>query len=107
MPHVHHPGRRRSFSFALGLALGLSILAGGVALAAKPEDMFKGKIIITKDRLPMRFSSPGAFVSAIQSKKTDKIWPTEEKDADHGTWNVEYIGFFAQPLTDNEIQVKF
>ena len=75
----------------------------GVAHAAKPEDVFKGKIIITKDRLPARFASPGAFISALQSKKIDKIWPVEEKGADHGVWKLEYIAFFAQPLDDNEI----
>ena len=92
----------------LGLGLALAtVLSAGAASAAKPEDVYKGKIIITKDRLPMRFSSPGAFMSAIQSKKTDKLWPSEEKGADHGVWNVEYIAFFAQPLSDSEIQVKF
>lgn len=98
-------------AIAIGLAAlllaAVAAVGGGVANAAKPEDVFKGKIIITKGRLPMKFSSPGAFVSALQKQKTDKIWPTEEKDADHGTWNIEYIAFFAQPLNDSEIQVKF
>jgi hypothetical protein len=86
----------------------LAMLALAVpAHAAKPEDVFKGKIIITKKRLPLKFSSQGQFVSALQSAKTDKIWPSEEKDADHGVWNIEYIAFFAQPLNDSEIQVKF
>jgi len=105
------PFRRSSAQLiGLGLLCAMSIQSGlgaSVAQAAKPEDVFKGKIIITKDRLPMKFSSAGAFVSAIQSKKIDKIWPTEEKDADHGTWNLEYLAFFAQPLDDNEIQIKF
>jgi len=79
----------------------------GVANAAKPEDVFKGQIVITKDRLPMRFSSPAAFVSTLRSKRIDKIWPKEEKGADHGVWNLEYVAFFAQPLNDSEIQVKF
>lgn len=95
---------------ALGtlIALVFVALAGaGPALAAKPEDVFKGKIIITKGRLPMKFSSPGAFVSALQKAKVDKIWPTEEKGADQGEWNIEYIAFFAQPLNDSEIQVRF
>ena len=74
--------------------------------AAKPEDVFKGKIIITKNRLPLRFSSEGAFVGALQKGKIDKIWPSEEK-GDTGKWNIEYIAFFAQPLDDSEIQVKF
>lgn len=92
--------------FILVLALLLCAVARP-ADAAKPEDVFKGKIIITKKRLPMKFSSQGAFVSALQAAKTDKIWPSEEKDGDTGTWNIEYIAFFAQPLNDSEIQVKF
>ena len=79
----------------------------GAAVAAKPEDVFKGKIIITKKRLPMKFSSPGAFVSTLQSSKIDKIWPTEEKGPEQGSWDLEYVAFFAQPLSDSEIQVKF
>ena len=101
-------GLTRAFSRAfLAVTMVGLVSAAGTAQAAKPEDVFKGKIIITKDRLPMRFSSPGAFVSAVQSKKIDKIWPTEEKGADQGTWNLEYIAFFAQPLNDSEIQIKF
>lgn len=96
----------RSGMTAAGFALVL-LLTSTAADAAKPEDVFKGKIIITKDRLPMRFSSPGAFISAIQSKKIDKVWPKEEKGPDHGVWNLEYVAFFAQPLDDNEIQLKF
>ena len=102
--------RRRLVSragFFVAALASMLVVAAGTARAAKPEDVFKGKIIITKDRLPMRFSSPGAFISAIQSKKIDKVWPTEEKDNDHGIWNLEYIAFFAQPLNDNEIQIKF
>ena len=103
---------RRAHSPASYLLLGaisaaLAFAPARPASAAKPEDVFKGKIIICKKRLPLRFSSPGAFLTAVQGAKTDKINPTEEKDADHGTWDLEYIGFFAQPLNDSEIQIKF
>lgn len=87
----------------LVLPIGSSQAGGG----AKPEDVFKGRIIITKKRLPMRFSSAGAFIQAVQSAKTDKLWPKDEDGADKGSWDVEYIAFFAQPLNDSEIQVKF
>ena len=91
----------------LGLVLALLVMAfARQSDAAKPEDVFKGKIIITKNRLPMRFSSQGAFISAVQKGKIDKIWPTEEK-GETGKWTIEYIAFFAQPLDDSEIQVKF
>jgi len=95
-----------AFGFVALLTLTLAG-AGADAGGGKPEDLFKGRIIITKKRLPMRFSSAGAFISAVQGNKTDKIWPTEEDGADKGTWNIEYIAFFAQPLNDSEIQVKF
>ena len=97
--------KRIAIGFVALLALtlaGARTFAGG----AKPEDVFKGRIIITKKRLPMRFSSAGAFIQAVNAGKTDKLWPTEE-DGEKGSWNVEYIAFFAQPLNDNEIQVKF
>jgi len=93
----------------LALGLCLAFLMLGVARsseAAKPEDIFKGKIIITKNRLPARFSSQGAFISAVQKGKIDKVWPVEEK-GETGKWNLEYIAFFAQPLDDSEIQLKF
>jgi len=92
---------------SLGLCLAFLMLAfARPSEAAKPEDVFKGKIIITKNRLPMKFSSQGAFISALQKGKIDKIQPTEEK-GETGKWNIEYIAFFAQPLDDSEIQVKF
>jgi hypothetical protein len=94
----------RMAALLMGLLL---VLTASVAGANKPEDVFKGKIIITKGRLPMKFASPAAFVAALQKQKTDKLWPTEENGPDHGIWNLEYIAFFAQPLNDNEIQVKF
>jgi hypothetical protein len=92
---------------AIGLVAFVALaLADGKGWAAKPEDVFKGRIIITKKRLPMRFSSPGAFVAALQAGKTDRIWPTEE-DGDKGSWTIEYIAFFEHPLNDSEIMVKF
>lgn len=77
------------------------------AQAAKPEDVFKGQIIITEGRLPSRFPSEGAFVQAIRRASIDKVWPVEEKGNDHAVWKLEYIAFFARPLNDNEITVKF
>jgi hypothetical protein len=88
----------------LGLGLSLPLLP---SLAwAKIEDIYKGRIIITKDRLPMRFSSEAAFIAAVKRQQTDRVWPKEEKD-DHAVWLLEYIAFFAKPLNDNELNLKF
>ncbi len=82
-------------------------LASTVAVAASAPDVFKGKVIITANRLPLKFASEGAFIAALQKAKTDRIWPKEEKGNDHAVWNLEYIAFFAQPLNDFEVTVKF
>ena len=103
---MHKVHRRIVIGFLAVTTLALAVPAASAG-GGKPEDVFKGRIIITKKRLPLRFSSAGAFVQAINSAKTDKLWPTEEDGADKGSWNVEYIAFFAQPLNDSEIQVKF
>jgi hypothetical protein len=90
----------------LGTIFCLLLLTAG-ANAAKVEDVFKGRIIITANRLPTRFGSQGAFVAAVRSQSIDKVWPMEEKGNEHAVWKIEYIAFFAQPLNDNEITVKF
>jgi hypothetical protein len=98
--------KRRQF---LGLIAGLPLVPAlsSVAQAAKPEDVYKAKIIITKNRLPTKFSSPSAFIAALQSARIEKIWPSEEEGNDKATWNLEYIAFFANPLMDHQVNVKF
>lgn len=93
------------FRFSL-IVPSLLLFAAG-AEAAKPEDVFKGRIVITANRLPTRFASEGAFISAVRNQSVDKVWPKEEKGNDHAVWKIEYIAFFAKPLNDNEITVKF
>jgi hypothetical protein len=94
------------FSRAIVTVLGIVLLASA-AHAAKPEDVFKGKIVITENRLPSHFASQGAFIQAVHRAAIDKVWPIEEKGNDHAVWKFEYIAFFARPLNDNEITVKF
>lgn len=94
------------FNRVAALALGL-VLVSSAAHAAKPEDVFKGRVVITENRLPSRFASQGAFIQAVQRASIDKVWPQEEKGNDHAVWKFEYIAFFARPLNDNEITVKF
>ncbi|MBN2575758.1 MAG: hypothetical protein JXP73_14425 [Deltaproteobacteria bacterium] len=94
------------FNRVVPIALGMLLFASG-AQAAKPEDVFKGRIFITEKRLPTRFASQGAFISAVRRSAIDKVWPTEEKGNDHAVWKLEYIAFFARPLNDNEITLKF
>ena len=90
----------------VALCVGLVCVSAAQAGGSKPEDVFKGKVIITPTRLPTRFPSAGAFIAAVNKAKTDRLWPKEEK-GDQASWNLEYIAFFASPLNDNEVNVKF
>jgi hypothetical protein len=90
----------------VSLFVGLVFTSAASAGGGKPEDVFKGKVIVTANRLPLRFASAGAFIAAVNKAKTDRLWPKEEK-GEQASWNLEYIAFFATPLNDNEVNVKF
>ena len=79
----------------------------GAAIAAKPEDVFKGKIIITQGAPALRSSSSPGRSSPRSEGGSTKIWPKEEKGPSKAGWDLEYIAFFAQPLNDSEVKVKF
>jgi hypothetical protein len=90
----------------VSLLVALVFTSAASAGGSKPEDVFKGKVIVTANRLPLRFASANAFIAAVNKAKTDRLWPKEEK-GDQASWNLEYIAFFASPLNDNEVMVKF
>jgi hypothetical protein len=96
---------RKQLSIVLGLWLSIGVAAKGQAAA--PEDVFKRKIIITKNRLPLKFASERAFIQALRTGGITQVWPAEEKGNDHAIWHLEYMAFFAQPLNDLEVTVKF
>jgi len=84
------------------LVVSVLLLAGGSAWAKKPEDVFRKQIVVSAKRFPMRFSSDGAMVSFLRDNRKKELWP--EKD---GTWKFEFMCFFASPLNDLQVSVKF
>lgn len=90
----------------LGIVAAISLLPAA-AHARKPEDVFSGQIVITKTRLKAHYPSGDAFIGAVRAARTDKVWPKEQEGNDHAVWKLEYIAFFARPLGDYEVTVKF
>src|SRR2546429_9112681 len=94
-PGWRYPRMKLSRLFVTMFAA-LVFTSAATAGGGKPEDVFKGKVIVTANRLPLRFPSANAFIAAVNKAKTDRVWPKEEK-GEHAQWNLEYIAFFASP----------
>jgi hypothetical protein len=83
--------------------LGIVLLSSS-AQGRKVEDVFRGKVVITTKRAPARFSNASAFVRFLQSNRKEHIWPDKKNKKE---WRYEFMAFFARPLNDIEVTVKF
>ena len=81
-------------------------LSPALADARKPEDVYAGKIMFMKVRLPSHFRSSEDMVSTIKRSSMTTFWPEKTGD-DKGKWVVEVMAFFARPLDDLECLVRF
>jgi len=70
--------------------------------ARAPEDVFKKQVVITTRRLPMRFASASAMTAFLRKHRKKEVWPDKE-----GKWKFEIACFFAKPLNDLQVNVKF
>ena len=78
------------------------LLVAAPASAKKAEDVFKGQIVLSGKRFPMRFSSDNAMVSFLRDNRKKELWPDKE-----GVWKFEFMCFFDKPLNDFQVSVKF
>jgi len=77
-------------------------LIASAAWAAKPENVFGGKVIITYKQVPTRFKSASAMISYIKRQGISVIKENAEKN-----WEFEILSFFKKPLRDYECQIIF
>jgi hypothetical protein len=77
-----------------------------LADARKPEDVYAGKILFLKQRLPEHFRSSEDMISTLKRASQTTFWPEKTGD-DKGKWRVEIMAFFARPLDDLECLVRF
>jgi hypothetical protein len=82
------------------------LLTPATADARKPEDVYAGKIMFMRGRLPEHFRSAEDFISQVKKTSLGTVWQEKQGD-DKGKWKFEYIAFFARPLDDLECQVHF
>ena len=77
-------------------------LAPGLVLAkTNPEDMLKGKVIISEKPIPRKWSSVGSYVAQLKALNKTTFW----YDKKTGKVTVQYAAFFAQPVNDVQVNL--
>jgi hypothetical protein len=81
----------------------LVLLVGGVAMAKgpAPEDLLKGRIIISDKRLPTSWNSPSSYVAQLKGLNKGTLW----YDKKSGKLTVQYAAFFAHPVNDVQVML--
>jgi hypothetical protein len=80
-------------------------MASCVRLGRRAEDVFKGRS--SSPRTGCRCASRPRARSCGAAEEQDRQDLADRGEGRRGKWNIEYIAFFATPLNDSEIQVKF
>jgi hypothetical protein len=66
-----------------------------------PEDLLKGRIIISDKPLPMKWNSVSSFVAQMKALNKGTLW----YDKKSGKLTVQYAAFFAQPISDVQVNL--
>ena len=66
-----------------------------------PEDLLKGRIIISDKPLPTHWSSVGSYVSQLKGLNKGTLW----YDKKTGKLTVQYAAFFAKPVDDVQVNL--
>jgi hypothetical protein len=88
---------KKLFLAVLLLVTGSFAQAKGVA----PEDLLKGKVIISDKSLPMKWSSVSSYVGQLKGLNRETIW----YDKKQGKVTIYYAAFFAQPVQDVQVNL--
>ena len=84
---------------SIGAAIPSPALAKGKGPA--PEDLLKGRMIISDQRFPTSWTSVGGYVSQMKGLNKTTLW----YDKKTGKLKVEYAAFFAKPLNDVQVNL--
>ena len=86
------------------IILAAVVLLGAVATARGPvpEDLLKGKIIISDKSFPMSWTSVSSYVSTLKNMNKGTLW----YDKKTGKLTLQYAAFFAQPVNDVQVMLN-
>ncbi|MEO6952221.1 MAG: hypothetical protein ABI321_10430 [Polyangia bacterium] len=86
----------------LALCVMALLLAPGLVLAkTNPEDLLKGKVIMSDKPIPTHWSSVGSYVAQLKGLNKTTFW----YDKKTGKVTVQYAAFFAAPVNDVQVNL--
>ena len=71
--------------------------------ASDPNQVFKGKIMLSTKRFPLSAKSKGAYISQVRKQSTSNF----QENRENGTWKIYFAAFLSKPLNDVEYVIKF
>jgi hypothetical protein len=79
----------------------LGLAAATYAKGVVPEDLLKGRIIISDRALPMHWNSASSYVAQMKALNKSTLW----YDKKTGKVTIQYAAFFAQPVNDVQVNL--
>ena len=74
---------------------------GALGKGAMPEDLLKGRIIISDKRLPTSWTSVSSYVGQLKSSHKGTLW----YDKKTNKVTIEYAAFFPKPINDVQVDL--
>ena len=81
----------------------LIALSVSPALAGDPNQVFKGKIMLSTKRYPQTSKSKDAYISAVRKQSGTNF----QENKENHTWKIYFAAFLKAPLDDVEYMIKF
>jgi hypothetical protein len=93
----------RRFVRHAALLLALVVLFGPAVVRARqvPEDLLKGRVILSDKNIPTNWNSVGSYVAQLKAMSKSVFW----YDKKTGKVTVQYAAFFAQPIKDVQVDL--
>ena len=73
------------------------------SIAGDPNQVFKGRIMMSQKRFPLSSRSKDAYIAQVRKQSSN----TFKEDAEKKGWKIYFAAFLKTPLNDVEYVVKF
>jgi hypothetical protein len=83
------------------VVLAVALLSTQAQAAAKPADVFAGRIMTSDKPYPTSTKSTSAFIAKVKKQSKNRF----DQDKETGKWVIYYAAFFKKPVNDLELKL--